>query len=95
MQFSVAGSLQTWEVDLKGMRLEYSLEGDSNFIAWKHHKDAMLNNNGLLEYVKRDIPKPRSVVAQNLSQWKKDVAKARRIIPKGVRDHIVSNIHGK
>ena len=57
--------------------------------------EAVLDNNGLLYYVKTYIPKPGLVDAQNLAQWKKDIAKARRIIPEGVRDHIVSNIHGK
>jgi len=57
--------------------------------------EAMLDGNGLLEYVKINIPKLGSTNAQNLAQWKKYVAKARRIILEGVQDHIVSNIHGK
>lgn len=55
----------------------------------------VLDDNGLLKYVKKNIKKIRTIDAQNLAQWKKDVAKARRIILEGVRDHIVSNIHGK
>jgi hypothetical protein len=31
----------------------------------------------------------------NLDAWKKKVAKARRILLEGVRDHIVSSLHGK
>ena len=57
--------------------------------------EAVLDDNRLLEYVKIDIPKARPVDSQNLAQWKKDVAKVRRIILEGVRDHIVSNLHGK
>ena len=30
-----------------------------------------------------------------MAQWKKDVARAGRIILEGVRDHIISKIHGK
>jgi len=57
--------------------------------------EAMLDENGMLEYVKTEIAKPSQSDAQQLAQWKKDVAKTRRIILKGVRDHVVSNLHGK
>ena len=57
--------------------------------------EVMLDDNGLLEYVKANIPKLGSIDAHNLVQWKKDVAKARRIILEGVRDRIISNLHGK
>ena len=33
--------------------------------------------------------------AQLLDAWKKKVQKARRILLEGVRDHIVSSLHGK
>lgn len=57
--------------------------------------EVVLDENGLLEYIKTYVAKPQACDAQNLSQWKKYVAKARRIILEGVRDHIVSNLHGK
>lgn len=63
-----------------GLRLEYSLEVNSNFIAWKDRMEVILDDNGLLEFIKRDVAKPTKFDAQNLSQWKKDVAKARGII---------------
>jgi len=50
------------------LRLEYSLAGNLNFIAWKDLMEGMLDDNGLLDYFKRDILKPRLVDAQNLSQ---------------------------
>lgn len=37
--------------------------------------EAVLDENGLLEYVQTNIAKPESVDAQNLTLWKKDVAK--------------------
>ena len=77
------------------LRLECSLEGKSNFIEWKDHMEEVFNENGLLEYIKRDVTKTIESDAQNLYQWKKYVAKVWRIILEGVRDHIVSNIHGK
>lgn len=51
-------------------------------------------DNGVWEYTRTDIPKPSTSNAQALSQWKKDTTKGRRIILKGVRDHVVSNLHG-
>ena len=67
-----------------GLRLEYALEGNLNFIAWKDWLEVVMDHNELLEYVKTDIAKMRSVDAHNLSQWKKDVAKATRIILEGM-----------
>ena len=77
------------------LRLDYVSEGNSNFIAWKDHMEAIFDDNGLLKYIKRDVAKPTESNAQNLAQWKKDVAKARRILLEGVQDHIVTNLHGK
>ena len=78
-----------------GLRLEYSLEGNSNFIDCKDCMEEVFDDNGLLEYIKRDVTKPVEFDAQNLAQSKKVVAKVWIIILEGVRDHIVSNLHGK
>jgi len=51
--------------------------------------EEMIDENGLLDYVKTNIPKLGSTDAHNLAQWKKYVAKARRIILEEVRDEIV------
>lgn len=55
----------------------------------------MLDDNGVLEYINIDIPKPSTSYAQHLTQWRKDVAKTRRMILEGVIDHIVPNLNGK
>ena len=55
----------------------------------------MLEDNGLKEFVDQGIPKTTALVAQNLAEWKKCVAKARQIILEGVQDHTVSSLHGK
>ena len=78
-----------------GLRLEYALEGSSNYIAWKDRMEVVLEDNGLKEFIDQEIPKPASTNAQELAEWKKCVAKARQIILEGVRDHIVSSLHGK
>ena len=57
--------------------------------------EAVLEDNGLKEFIDKDVPKPYVVDAANLDAWKKKVAKARRILLEGVRDHIVSSLHGK
>jgi hypothetical protein len=78
-----------------GLRLEYALEGSSNYIAWKDRMEAVLKDNGLKEYIDKDVPKSDATDTANLDAWKKKVEKARRILLEGVRDHIVSSLHGK
>eukprot|EP00253_Pinus_taeda_P025239 PITA_25239 len=78
-----------------GLRLEYALEGSLNYIAWKDRMEAVLEGNGLKEFIDQEIPKPTSTNAQEFAEWKKCVAKVRRIILEGVRDHIVLSLHGK
>ena len=66
-----------------------------NYIAWRDRMEAVLEDNGLKEFIDHDIPKPPTSYVKDMAEWRKCVAKARRIILKGVRDHIVLNIHGK
>jgi hypothetical protein len=82
-------------MDFNGLRLEYALEEISNYISWKDGMEAVLKDNGLKEFIDKDVPKPDGADAANLDAWKKKVAKARRILLEGVQDHIVSNLHGK
>jgi hypothetical protein len=82
-------------MDFNGLRLEYALEGSSNNIAWKDMMEVVLKHNGLKEFIDKDVPKPDVANTANLDAWKKKVAKVRRILLEGVRDHIVSNFHGK
>jgi len=73
--------------------LEYALEGNSNYIAWKDMMEAVLDDNGLKEFIDADVPKPTD--AAQVGDWQKKTAKCRRILLEGMRDHIVSNLHGK
>jgi hypothetical protein len=57
--------------------------------------EVVLEDNGLKEFIDKDVPKPDVADVANLDAWKKKVAKARRILLEGARDHIVSNLHGK
>lgn len=62
------------------LRLKYHLEVSSNYIAWKDRMEAMLEDNGLKEFIDKDIPKPPTTDAQDMGEWRKCVEKARRII---------------
>ena len=57
--------------------------------------EAVLEDNGLKEFIDSDVPMPGSSDAALLDTWKKKTAKMRRILLEGVKDHIVSSLHGK
>ena len=82
-------------MDFNVLRLEYALKGSSNYISWKYIMESVLEDNGLEEFIDNDIPKPAAADIALLDAWQKKVAKARRILLEGLRDHIVSSIHGK
>ena len=67
-----------------GLRLEYALDGNSNYIAWKDCMEAILQDNGLKDFIDQEVPKPAAANAQELAEWKKCVARARRILLEGV-----------
>ena len=76
-----------------GLRFEYALDGSSNYIAWKDRMEVVLEDNGLKDLIDQEFSKPTD--ATQLVEWKKCVARSRRILLEGVRDHIVSSLHGK
>lgn len=78
-----------------GLRLEYALDGSLNYIAWKDHMEVILEENGLKDFIDQEVPTPAATNAQELAEWKKCVARVRRILLEAVRDHIVSSLHGK
>ena len=57
--------------------------------------EAVLEDNGLKEFIDRDVPKPTSSDAALLDAWQKKVENTRRIILERVKDNIVSSLHGK
>jgi hypothetical protein len=66
-------------MDFNGLRLEYALKGNSNYISWKDKMEALLEDTGLKEFIDKDVPKPDVANAANLDAWKNKVAKVRRI----------------
>eukprot|EP00253_Pinus_taeda_P009805 PITA_09805 len=75
------------------LRLEYALEGSSNSIAWKDRMEAVLDENGLKEFIDVEVQKP--IDAAQVEAWQKKTSKCRRILLEGVKDHIVSSLYGK
>jgi len=55
--------------------------------------EAVLEDNGLKDFIDQEVPKHTDKT--ELVEWGKCVARARRILLEGVRDHIVSSLHGK
>jgi len=55
--------------------------------------EVVLEDNSLKDFIDQEVPKPTD--STKLAEWKKYVARARRILLKGVQDHIVSSLHGK
>ena len=81
------------KMSFTGLRLEYALEGSTNYIAWKDRMEVVLDDNGLKEFIDTDIPKPTD--ATQADAWQKKITKCRRILLEGMKDHIVSSLHGK
>ena len=69
-------------MSFNGLRLEYTLDGSSNYIAWKDRMEAVLEDNGLKDFIDSDVPKPASSDVAALDAWQKKVAKCRRILLK-------------
>ena len=61
-----------------GLQLEYALEGNLNYIAWKDRMEAVLEDNGLKEFIDSDVSKLDSSDAAGLDAWQKKVAKTRK-----------------
>ena len=80
-------------MSFNGLRLEYAIEGSLNYVSWKEWMKAVLDDNGLKEFIEDEIPKPTD--AAQVEAWQKKMEKCRRILLEGVKDHIVSSMHGK
>ena len=50
-----------------GLRREYALEGNSNYVAWKDKMEEVLEDNDLKEFIYHDIPKPSTFDAKDLN----------------------------
>ena len=57
--------------------------------------EVVLEDNGLKEFIDSDVPKLDYSDVAGLDAWQKKVEKTRRILLEGVKDHIMSSLHGK
>ena len=57
--------------------------------------EAVLEDIELKEFIVSNVPKPGSSDVALLDAWQKKVEKTIRIMLEGVKDHIVSTLHGK
>ena len=57
--------------------------------------EAVLEDNGLKKFINSDVPKPGFSDVALLDAWQKKIAKTIIILLEGVKDHIVSSLHGK
>jgi hypothetical protein len=58
-------------MDFNGLRLEYALEGSSNYIAWNDMMEVVLEDNGLKDFIDRYVPKPVATDTANLDACKR------------------------
>ena len=57
--------------------------------------EVVLEENELKDFINQEVPKPAVANVQELAQWKNCVARVRRILLEGIRDHTVSSLHWK
>ena len=75
--------------------MDYALDGSSSYIACKDRMEVVLEDNGLKDFIDSDVPKLGSSDVALLDAWKNNTAKTRRLLLEGVKDHILSSLHGK
>jgi len=72
-EFAAVFSWCQVEMSFNGLRLEYALEGSLNYIAWKDRMEAVLDNNGLKDFIEVEVPK--HIDATQVDAWQKKTAK--------------------
>jgi len=70
--------------------VEDRLDGASKFHSWKSRILITMEESDLMKFMEEVVPKP--VDTSEKSRWKKNGARARRIIIYYVRDHLISHI---
>ena len=73
-----------------GMKVEDRLDGATNFISWKFRVLLILEENDLLKFVNENVLEQE--VEEDKSYWRKNDARARRILVDSVNDHLVPQI---
>ena len=76
-----------------GLRVEYRLDGQSNFGAWKERIISVLDEAEMWDILEKTMVIPTN--ATQLATYKKKCAKAKRLILDGIRDHVILHVRGK
>ena len=76
-----------------GLRDQDRLEGASNYVIWKERISFLLNEHDLKAFIDNVVAVPAD--PDPLKAYKKDMAKAKRLILDRVRDRIISQISSK
>ncbi len=69
------------------------MDGDSNYVIWKVRMSFLLDEYGLKTLTDAMVAIPTD--ADQLKEYRKEMARAMRLILDGVKDHSVSHIDGK
>ena len=76
-----------------GLRDKDRLEGASNYVIWKAKTSFLLDEHDLKHSV--DSAQAKLVDAAPIRAFKKNMAKSKRLILDGVKDHVECHISGK
>jgi hypothetical protein len=72
------------------MRVEDRLDGADNFTYWKHRIQLILEENELLDHVKKMLLEPEDEEAK--AKFKKNEVKVKRILTDSIKDHLIPNV---
>lgn len=78
------------DIATAGLRYQDRLDGASDYVTWKARMSFLVDEYGLKTYIDVVVEVPTD--ADQLKEYKKDMAWAKRLILDGVQDHIVSHI---
>jgi hypothetical protein len=72
------------------MRVEDRLDGVDKFRSWKHIVLLILEENDLLDHIKKMLPNPEEEDAKE--KFRENEVKAKRILTDSIKDHVISNV---
>ena len=75
------------------LRDQDRLEGASNYVIWKSRIEFLLDEHDLKALIDNTVAEPLD--AAHLRKFKKNMARAKRLILDGVKDHIIPHIVAK
>lgn len=80
-------------MEASGLRDQDRLDGASNYVIWKARMSRCLDENFLNVYVDSVVAEPTN--PDLIKKYKGEMAKIKRMILDGIKDHIVCQIAGR